>query len=351
VTSVAEAPPPSPSKRFQFLIIATSIINSIVVNTWHSKDSPVFETKNSKSIVHPFIVKGHRGLTINPYQGCQHRCGYCYATYEWSPEFYEKIYAKSNAPEVLESQLKSWKSDTIEPVMVSSATDAYQPAELKYGLTRKCIEILQKYNVPYYVFTKSKIIERDLQLHQKYKDDCFLVWSITTTDEKIRRVIEPGTPPAHSMFMVIKKFADAGVCCGVSIDPILPFISDSPDHVQEIVDSCYDAGVAYVFGALLRLRSDIWERVKMILELLHIENGIDQYKNVIYQFKEPLKPWFNLGANKSYETSVLQRLKEKVSEKGMIFDFPDLIRNVRLNSNKNPSAYHGGEQAILLSYM
>jgi DNA repair photolyase len=116
----------------------------IVVNVWYSKNSLVFETKHSKSILHPFSVKGHRGLTINPYQGCQHRCGYCYATYEWSPEFYDKIYAKSNAPEVLESQLKSWKSDTIEPVMISSATDSYQPAELKYGLTKKCIEILQK---------------------------------------------------------------------------------------------------------------------------------------------------------------------------------------------------------------
>jgi DNA repair photolyase len=72
-----------------------------------------------------------------------------------------------------------------------------------------------------------------------------LVWSITTTDEKIRRIIEPGTPPACSMFKVIKKFAAAGVRCGVNIDPILPLITDSQDHVQEIVDSCYDAGVGF----------------------------------------------------------------------------------------------------------
>ena len=110
--------------------------------------------------------------------------------------------------------------------MVSSATDAYQPAEIKYGLTRKCIEILQKYNVPYYVFTKSTNNRKRPPFPSKYKDDCFLVWSITTCDEKVRRVIEPGTPPAHSMFKVIKKFADAGVCCGVNIDPIIPFITD-----------------------------------------------------------------------------------------------------------------------------
>src|SRR5215831_20870513 len=110
------------------------------MNKWYLKPSPVLETRNSKSIIHRFKVKGHVGLTINPYQGCHHRCGYCYATYEWSPEFYDKIYAKSNAPEILENQLKSWKYENVRPVMISSATDAYQPAELKYNLTRRCVE-------------------------------------------------------------------------------------------------------------------------------------------------------------------------------------------------------------------
>src|SRR6187551_1306155 len=106
--------------------------------SWFKEPAPIFTAKESKSILHDFFVYGKEGLTINPYNGCQHRCGYCYATYEWSPEFYDKIYAKSNAPEVLENQLKSWKSETIDPVMVSSATDPYQPAEIRHGLTRKC---------------------------------------------------------------------------------------------------------------------------------------------------------------------------------------------------------------------
>jgi DNA repair photolyase len=210
------------------------------MNLWYSKKSPEFEIKKSKSILHPFIVKEYEGLTVNPYQGCHHRCGYCYATYEWSPEFYDKIYAKSNASEILEKQLKSWKSQSIDPIMISSATDPYQPAELKYGITRKCIQILQRYNAPYYVFTKSSIIKRDLELHKAYKSNCFIVWSITTCDEKIRRVIEPGTPPASSMFEVIKEFTDSGICCGVNIDPIIPLITDSQDQIEKILDSCYN---------------------------------------------------------------------------------------------------------------
>jgi DNA repair photolyase len=248
------------------------------MNSWYSNKAPNLETKSSKSLIHPFAVKGHKGLTINPYQGCQHRCGYCYATYEWSPEFYDKIYGKSNAPEILESQLKTSKLKSRDPVMVSSATDPYQPAELRFGLTRRCVQVLQKYNVPYYVFTKSAIILRDINLHKEYRDNCFLVWSITTCDEKIRRIIEPGTPPSSIIFNVIKKFIDEGVCCAVNIDPILPLITESETHLERILDNCSKAGARYVFGALLRLRADIWERMKIILNLLDVHGGVDKYK-------------------------------------------------------------------------
>ena len=320
---------------------------------WYHKVVPDIVTKKSKSIIHPFIVKGHTGLTINPYQGCQHRCGYCYATYEWSPEFYDKIYAKSNSAEVLENQLRSWKSEAIKHVMVSSATDPYQPAEIKYNLTRKCIEVLQRYDVPYYVFTKSSIILRDLELHKKYKDKCFLVWSITTCNERVRRLIEPGTPPASSMFGTIKRFVDAGVCCGVNVDPILPLITDSKEELELILDSCHESGVKYVFGAVLRLRADIWQRMITILMSLDIEHGVDEYER-IYQFTKPLKPGYNINANECYSTRVLQNLKQRISERGMIFDFPVYIRSRQIKGSHSRNVTHrvrSGQQPTLMKYM
>jgi DNA repair photolyase len=320
---------------------------------WYYSKTPDFRTKNSKTIIHPFMVKGYKGLTINPYQGCQHRCGYCYATYEWSPEFYDKIYAKSNAAEVLENQLKAWKSETIEPVMVSSATEPYQPAEIRHDLTRKCVEVLQKYDVPYYVFTKSTIISRDLSLHERYKDNCFLVWSITTCNEKVRRVIEPGTPSASSMFEVINKFANAGIRCGVNIDPILPLITDSDQEIGSILDRCNRSGIGYVFGALLRLRADIWERIKIILNLLGVNNGVDEYRRRIYQFTEPMKRGYNITANESYSRQVLQNLKEEVLKKGMLFNFPSLIagRRIKENKKKNDNDVEQQQQLTLMGYM
>ena len=290
---------------------------------WHSGSGAVLEEKKSKSVIHPFVVKGYSGLTINPYQGCSHRCAYCYATYEWSPEFYDKIYAKSNAPEVLEKELAVWKSETVIPVMVASATDPYQPAELRFQLTRRCVQVLQKYNVPYYVFTKSAMIERDLELHRQYRHNCFLVWSVTTCDEKIRRIVEPGTPPASRIFKVIKKFADGGLCCGVNIDPIMPLVTDNEQDLEGLVRACREAGVRHVFGAPLRLRTDIWQRMKLVLRLLEVPDGIKRYKE-IYGFEEPLSSNY-ITAKTRYINEIISKLDSIIKSNRLIPDFPEYL--------------------------
>ena len=299
---------------------------------WHSGDGAVLEEKKSKSIIHPFVIKSYNGLTLNPYQGCSHRCAYCYATYEWSPEFYDKIYAKSNAPEVLERELAAWNSDTVTPVMVSSATDPYQPAELRFQLTRRCVEVLQKYNVPYYVFTKSALIERDLQLHRQYLHNCFVVWSITTCNEKKRRIVEPGTAPATKLFKVIKKFADAGLCCGVNIDPIIPLVTDNEQELDCLVSTCREAGVRHVFGAPLRLRTDIWERMKLVLRLLEFSDGTERYKKEIYGFEEPLGSSY-VAADKRYVDKIIGRLESMIKGNGMTCDFPDHMDARRIDKS------------------
>jgi DNA repair photolyase len=296
------------------------------MDLWYNKDiAPIFENKKSKSIFHHFKVGKYSGNTLNVYQGCQHRCGYCYATYEWSPEFYDKIYAKYNAPELLENEIKNWRSGPIKPVMISSATDAYQPAELKYELTRKCVKVLQKYNIPYYVFTKSTLISRDLELHKNYRDNCFIVWSITTNDETVRRSLEPGTPPASVMFKMIENFAKNGIRCAVNIDPIVPLITDSIRNIDEIIVNCQKAGVKNVFGAFLRLRYDIWYRMKIVFKLLDkdYETSV-KYYNKLYNFTEPIQHNRNLTIDNNYEINFLYNLETKVRKNGMSIDFPKL---------------------------
>ena len=293
------------------------------LSSWYKKAAPIFTAKKSKSILHDFFVYGKEGLTINPYNGCHHRCGYCYATYEWSNEFYDHIYAKINATDLLSQQIQSYKGNIIHPVMIASATDAYQPAELKYSLTRKCVEVLQEFEIPYYIFTKSSLIERDLELHTRYSHNCFVVWSITTNNENIKRIVEPGTPPSKSVYKVIEKFCKSGIKCVVNIDPILPLMTDSKEDITNIIDSANDIGVKYVSGAILRLRYDIWERMKYILHILNIENSINFYEN-IFKFRDPINFKKNLNAEREYTESIMMFLENELEKRNIKFGYPKL---------------------------
>jgi DNA repair photolyase len=303
------------------------------MNSWYKISTPILSTRESKSILHNFFVYGSVGLTINPYNGCQHRCGYCYATYEWSPEFYDHIYAKINASELLIKHIQSWKKDEINPVMIASATDAYQPAELKYSITRKCVEVLQSFGIPYYIFTKSIIIERDLELHKDYSDNCFIVWSITTNKENLKRIIEPGTPTSKSVFRVIEKFSKSGIKCVINIDPIIPMITDSVKDICSILDAASDIGVKYITGAILRIRYDIWERIKYILQILNIDNSIKNYEK-IFKFKDPINSKKNLIAEREYSDSIMKYLRYEVDKRNMIFELP-LLNTKKMHSTKS----------------
>jgi len=314
------------------------------MNSWYKISTPIISTRESKSILHNFFVYGSVGLTINPYNGCQHRCGYCYATYEWSPEFYDHIYAKINASELLIKHIQSWKKDEINPVMIASATDAYQPAELKYSITRKCVKVLQSFGIPYYIFTKSIIIERDLELHKDYSNNCFIVWSITTNKENLKRIIEPGTPTSQSVFGVIEKFSKSGIKCVINIDPIIPLITDSAKDISSILDAASDIGVKYITGAILRIRYDIWERIKYILKILNIDNSIKNYEK-IFKFEDPLNSKKNLIAEREYSEPIMKYLRYEVNKRKMEFGLP------LLNSKKIPSTKSKKDTVTLLDFI
>ena len=110
----------------------------------------------------------------------------------------------------------------------------------------------------------------------------------------------------------------------------------------------------YVSGAVLRLRDDIWQRMITILMSLGIEHGVDEYERRIYQFTKPLKPGYNINANEYYSTRVLQDLKQRVSERGMIFDFPVYIRSRQIKGSHARNVIHRvgpGQQLTLMKYM
>jgi len=287
---------------------------------WWKNNFPIVEIKRAKSVLHNFstIELNENGLAINPYVGCQHRCVYCYATYEWSPDFYDKIYVKINADKVLLNEIPLYGSKI--PVLIGSATDSYQPVELKFKITRKVIEVLQQYNIPYYIFTKSTAVLRDIDLHKKYKDKCFIIWSLTTINEDLKRKIEPYAASAEKIFYAMKKLRSEGIRCGLNIDPIMPGINDDKDMLAELIKKGKDSNCSFISCGILRLREDIWQRMKKFLEAQNLGYLISTYEKLY--FKEGKKIGYYYFANESYSKEITNYIEYLCKTNGIPFGFP-----------------------------
>ena len=318
---------------------------------WWKKERVEYKPVRARSLLHRYydVDDSYYGLTVNPYSGCSHRCVYCYATFEWNQDFFDIVKVKVNAPSVLRNELLSWRKSTIEPVFLSTATDPYQPAEGVYRVTRRIIEILQSKGIPYYIFTKSSTIVRDLDIHAKYKDKCIIVWSLTSVDEKIKKLIEPGASPAKSIFKAMRLFSERGVLTGVNVDPVIPGLTDDPTHLRRIIKETSASGGSFASIGVLRIRNDIWERIKKLL----ISSGLTRtYRTLIrLYFREGRKKGPYLLPPDNYVKSLRDFFESEVSKAGLSFGIPventledsnDLgfqLRPVRLWYSENISCY------------
>ena len=165
---------------------------------------------------------------INPYVGCVHECKYCYATFmkrftghiePWG----SFVDVKINAPEVLRKQLKRAERGGI---IMSSVTDPYQPIEAKYRITRKCLEVLALFKFPVNILTKSPLVLRDIDIISKLKDS-EVGLTITTDNDKVRKIFEPRAPAIAARIEALKKLHKAGINTYVFIGPLLPLDPES----------------------------------------------------------------------------------------------------------------------------
>lgn len=197
--------------------------------------------------------------SINPYRGCEHGCIYCYArpTHEYFGlsagfDFESKIFVKEKAPELLHEKLmsKSWKP---EMIAISGVTDCYQPAERKFELTRRCLEVLAKFKNPVGVITKNALITRDLDiLGEMAREDLASVFiSITTLDTELARTMEPRTSSPRARLQTIEALAKAGVPVGVNVAPVIPGLTDH--EMPTILKAAAEAGASSAGFVPLRL--------------------------------------------------------------------------------------------------
>jgi DNA repair photolyase len=198
-------------------------------------------------------------LSINPYRGCEHGCIYCYArpTHGYlnlSPglDFETRIVAKVNAAERLREALAS---RAYEPSLINigSATDAYQPAERRLGITRGVIEVLAACAHPFAIVTKSAGVERDLDLiaPMAHARRAAVYVSLTTLDPALARIMEPRAASPQRRLRTIETLSRAGVPVGVSVSPVIPFVNEP--EVERILEAAAAAGAQAAFSIVLRL--------------------------------------------------------------------------------------------------
>jgi DNA repair photolyase len=200
--------------------------------------------------------------SLNPYMGCVHRCTFCYVrAYELRADrpaddrYGRSIRVKVNVAEVLKSELArpSWRR---EGVAIGAATDPYQPAEGRYRLTRRCLEVLSASRNPFSIVTRGPMIVRDVDVLQtaSTRAAVHVSFSVPTLDREVWRRTEPGTAPPRQRLRALQRLVEAGVDAGVGMAPILPGISDDPTQLAEVVRAAREAGATGLWCNVLYLR-------------------------------------------------------------------------------------------------
>jgi len=208
------------------------------------------------------------GYSLNPYQGCEHGCIYCYARnsheywgYSAGLDFERKIIVKKNAIELLEKQFsqKNWKP---QPIMLSGNTDCYQPIEREFELTRKILQTCLKYKHPIGVITKNALITRDIDILTELAEHklVHVMVSITGTDEKVRQLLEPRTATYKNRMQVIETLSKHGIPCGVMVAPIIPGINNH--EIPNVIEQTANAGATSAGITIVRLNGSVGQIFK-----------------------------------------------------------------------------------------
>jgi DNA repair photolyase len=203
--------------------------------------------------------------SINPYQGCEHGCVYCYARpthayLDLSPgiDFETRLTYKRNAADLLERELAR-PGYQCSCITLGANTDPYQPVEKEHRITRQLLEVLQRRRHPVAIITKGALVTRDIDILAEMAADglCSVALSITTLDADLKRALEPRAASGHARLAAIEALASAGIPVTVLFAPVIPALNDS--EMETILDRSRDAGATAAAYILLRLPLEIRE--------------------------------------------------------------------------------------------
>jgi len=226
---------------------------------------------------------------MNLYRGCRHNCVYCDGRaekYNAPGNFGRDIEVKVNAPELLERELNParkrvpLKSGYL--LLGGGVGDGYQPEEANYRLTRQALELAYRFDFPVHVLTKSTLVERDIDILIRIneKNRAIVSFSLSSVDDKVSKTLEPGVPTPTERLKSLTRMKKAGLACGVFLLPVIPFITDGPEAIEDAVAKAAGAGADFIiFGGLTlkhgRQKDYFFETIK-----LHYPDLITDYENI-----------------------------------------------------------------------
>ncbi len=280
--------------------------------------------------------------TINPYRGCSHACVYCFArnthTYldlDSGKDFDSQIVVKVNAVEVLRRELKAarWAG---EHIAMGTNVDCYQRAEGRYQLMPGIIAALTQAANPFSILTKGTLVLRDIDLLARAAEvtDVGLNVSVGIVDKALSRSIEPGTPGPDRRLAVCTALSERGLPCGVLMGPVIPFLSDSPEQLDEAVRKIARAGAVHVTPIVLHLRPGAREWFERWLHRTHPELAgayRDLYRGRAY-------------APASYQAQITAQVAELARQHGVGRTTPAGAR--RVPARKGLRGRQGGPQPV-----
>ncbi|EKS9796337.1 MULTISPECIES: PA0069 family radical SAM protein [Burkholderia] len=270
-------------------------------------------------------------VSLNPYRGCEHGCIYCFArpTHSYlglSPglDFESRIYAKVNAAELLEREI-SRKRYVPEPIALGVNTDAYQPVERDLRITRSVIQVMHDRGLPFAAITKSSLIERDLDLlaPMAERGQVMAAVTITTLDADLARTLEPRAATPARRLRTIRALSEAGVPVGVSIAPMIPFVTE-PD-MERVLEACAEAGATHASYIILRLP---WEVAPLFKNWLaaHFPDRAERVMNRVRDMR----------GGKDYDSEFSKRMKgEGIWADLLRQRFRQAVKRLGLNERTN----------------
>lgn len=193
-------------------------------------------------------------FSFDPYTGCGHRCVYCYAT-----SYIKKFYFPRRKKDLIKKVKKDLeKIPESSLISISNSSDPYQPIEEKFKDFRECLKLFSEKNLKILILTKSDLVLRDIDLLKQIK--CAVTITVTTLREEILKKWEPLAPHPEKRFKALKILAENKINTGLRFDPVCPFLND--EEIDEIIKKAKEAKVSHIVSSTLKIKQDIWKRLK-----------------------------------------------------------------------------------------